>query len=187
MTTVGLVLAAGAGSRMGEPKALVRDEQGPWLVRAVDTLLEGGCDTAYVVLGAAVVGPRELLREERLDEVRVVVAEDWAEGQSASLKAGLASIEATDATACLVTLVDLPDVGPPVVARLLEGPVDDHVLARASYHGTPGHPVLIGRHYWPQIRFEVHGDSGARQFLVEHDVTLVDCGDLATGADRDSR
>ena len=50
----GLLLAAGAGSRMGMPKALVRADDGePWLVRGVRTLVEGGCAQVTVVLGAS--------------------------------------------------------------------------------------------------------------------------------------
>ena len=170
---------------MGQPKALVRDQQGPWLVRAVEALLTGGCEQAYVVLGAAVIGPKELLREEGLGEVQVVVAQDWAQGQSASLQAGLAAIEGTDADAALVTLVDLPDVGWAVIERMIAQPRDRHTLARAVYAGVPGHPALIGRQHWPEIRFEVSGDEGARRFLAARDVMLVECGDLASGQDRD--
>jgi CTP:molybdopterin cytidylyltransferase MocA len=60
-SSVGLLLAAGAGTRMGRPKALVVDEHGPWLTRAVATLLDGGCDRVVVVLGAGEVEARALL------------------------------------------------------------------------------------------------------------------------------
>ena len=54
MTVHGLLLAAGAGSRMGTPKALVRGDDGePWLVRGVRTLVGGGCTQVDVVLGAS--------------------------------------------------------------------------------------------------------------------------------------
>jgi CTP:molybdopterin cytidylyltransferase MocA len=49
----GLLLAAGAGIRMGMPKALVTDERGLWLVRGLGLLREGGCRRVTVVLGAA--------------------------------------------------------------------------------------------------------------------------------------
>ncbi|HEY0951202.1 NTP transferase domain-containing protein, partial [Nocardioides sp.] len=49
----GLLLAAGAGTRMGRPKALVRAADGePWLVRGVRALADGGCAQVGVVLGA---------------------------------------------------------------------------------------------------------------------------------------
>ena len=52
---LGILLAAGAGSRMGRPKALVRDESGQsWLALATTTLLDAGCRPVLVALGADV-------------------------------------------------------------------------------------------------------------------------------------
>lgn len=181
-TVHGLLLAAGAGSRMGTPKALVRDAAGePWLLRGAETLLEGGCDEVTVVLGAAVEDALPLLEGTGVD---VVVAHDWATGMGASLRAGLAALP-TGAAAALVHLVDLPDVGPDVVARVIGSGTPDG-LVRAAYNGVPGHPVLIGRDHWSGVRETARGDQGARRYLATHPTVLVECGDLASGADVDS-
>jgi CTP:molybdopterin cytidylyltransferase MocA len=177
MDTVGLLLAAGAGRRMGRPKALVDT----WLVDAVTGLREGGCARVTVVLGAAADEARPLLEGY---DVEVVLAEDWAEGMGASLRAGLRSLT-DEPTAALVTLVDLPDVGADVVRRLLDRPVSAETLARATYDGTPGHPVLIGRDHWAGVIESAAGDQGARSYLGGHEVALVECGDLASGRDVD--
>ncbi|WP_426243266.1 nucleotidyltransferase family protein [Nocardioides sp. LHG3406-4] len=180
--TAGLLLAAGAGRRMGTPKALVHDTDGTsWLKRAVRALTDGGCSRVYVVLGAAAGDARALL--DGLD-VEVVVADDWADGMSASLRAGLGAVTGEDAA--LVSLVDLPDVGAGVVARVLASGSGAAVLARASYDGRPGHPVLIGRDHWERVASTVTGDVGARAYLAAREVTLVECGDLATGRDVDA-
>lgn len=179
----GLLLAAGAGRRMGGPKALVRDADGTsWLVRAVTALAEGGCDPVTVVLGAAA----DEARPRVPGGCRVVVAEDWAEGMGASLRAGLGALDPA-ADAVLVSLVDLPDVDAAVVARLLAAGAGPAVLARASYDGRPGHPVLLGRDHWSGAAASASGDRGARDYLAERDVALVECGDLATGRDVDRR
>jgi CTP:molybdopterin cytidylyltransferase MocA len=175
----GLLLAAGAGSRMGMPKALVSDDDGPWLPRGIASLRDGGCVAVTVVLGAAVDQARPLLAGTPF-----VIAADWADGMSASLSAGLRALEDTDAEAALVHLVDLPDVGPAVVRRVVES---EDALARASYDGVPGHPVLLGREHWAPILASVTGDQGARDYLQQHDALLVECGDLATGVDVDRR
>jgi len=177
MTTTGLLLAAGAGRRMGRPKALV----GTWLVDAVSVLRDGGCARVTVVLGASADEVRPLLEGY---DVEVVVADDWAEGMGASLRAGLLSLS-EESTAALVTLVDLPDVGSDVVRRLLERPVSADTLARATYDGAPGHPVLIGRVHWAGVIESATGDRGARSYLGTHPVEHVECGDLATGRDVD--
>ncbi|WP_182524610.1 nucleotidyltransferase family protein [Nocardioides dongkuii] len=182
MNVHGLLLAAGAGRRMGMPKALVVDEAGePWLARAVDVLHEGGCAEVTVVLGAAVEGAVRLLDGRGAD---VVVAHDWAEGMSASLRTGLGSL-AGGSEAALIHLVDLPDVTAAVVRRVLAAGTGPAGLARAAYDGTPGHPVLLGRDHWEPVASAATADRGARAYLRDRDVQLVECGDLATGRDVD--
>lgn len=186
MRTTGLVLAAGAGRRMGRPKALV----GSWLVDAVTALREGGCDAVTVVLGAsAEPAARRLVGYD----AQIVVASDWAEGMGSSLRAGLSALTANNPAAdpalpvaAVVTLVDLPDVGAAVVRRLLDRPVCAQTLVRAAYGGRPGHPVLLGRDHWTGAADSATGDQGARAYLSEHHADLVECGDLATGRDVDA-
>lgn len=172
----GLLLAAGAGRRMGRPKALVDD----WLARSVRVLRDGGCDDVTVVLGAAAEEARALLGPTE----RVVVAPEWEAGMGASLRAGLTALATDGADAALVHLVDLPDVGAAVIARV--GALGSRAaLARASYDGVPGHPVLLGHDHWAGAAETAVGDQGARAYLRGRDVTLVECGDLATGRDVD--
>lgn len=183
----GLLLAAGAGSRMGMPKALMRDPDGePWLGRAVAVLVDGGCAAVTVVLGAASDEARPLV-PDHLGTVDVVVAEDWETGMAASLRAGLTAAADTGSTAALIHLVDLPDVTAEVVRRVLAHGDHPAELARATYDGRPGHPVLIGRDHWPQLLAVVAGDEGARTYLADHGTVLVECGDLASGQDVDAR
>ena len=120
-------------------------------------------------------------------DVTIVVAHDWAEGMGASLAAGLGHALHGEENRCLVTLVDLPDVGRDVVRRVLAEPDTDDVLARASYAGVPGHPVLLGRAHWAGVLATSEGDKGARDYLRAHPPTDVECGDLATGRDVDQR
>ena len=185
-TAAGLLLAAGAGSRMGMPKALVHDERGSWLQRGVEVLRQGGCDPVVVVLGAAPEAA-DLLD----DSVTVVVAEGWADGMGASLRAGLASVAdlgPPDMTSVVVSLVDLPDLVPEVVSRVVGAAgAAAGTLARAAYDGVPGHPVLLGRDHWAGVAAAATGDRGARDYLATADVVLVECGDLASGRDVDSR
>ena len=179
---VGLLLAAGSGERFGGPKALARDEDGTsWLLRAVVSLKP--CAEILVVLGAEAERAGALLPMS----VARIRAADWAEGMGASLRAGLEAVELMDHDAALVSLVDLPDVDARVVTRIVAASTGPSTLARASYDGVPGHPVLIGREHWAGVIASATGDRGARDYLAAHDVSLVECGDLATGADVDSR
>jgi CTP:molybdopterin cytidylyltransferase MocA len=183
MSHHGLLLAAGAGTRMGRPKALMRDPDGTsWLRRTVGVLREGGCEAITVVLGADAGKATAYLEDTG---VGVVVAEDWSEGMGASLRAGLRAVAGSDAVAAVVMLVDLPDVTAEVVRQVATWVTGPEQLARASYAGRPGHPVVIGRAHWEAAADSVAGDQGARDYLVGHGVVDVECGDLATGLDRD--
>lgn len=167
---------------MGRPKALVDD----WLARSLAALRDGGCARLTVVLGAAAAEVRPLVPAD----VAVVVADDWAAGMGASLRAGLAALPAA-AAGVLVHLVDLPDVGPAVVRRVLGSWAGPQTLARASYgppgSAEPGHPVLLGAAHVAGVRDSAAGDRGARRYLADRDVRLVDCADLASGRDVDRR
>jgi len=184
VAVVGLVLAAGEGRRLGQPKALVTDPDGrTWVRRTVDTCREGGVGTVYVVVGAAAADVRREIPEDCV----VVVASDWAEGMGESLKAGLAQVAADQsaADAVVVTLVDTPGVTSAVVRRLARTAEVDG-LARASYDGVPGHPVVLGRSHWPGVLAVAAGDRGARDYLKVQHVSLVECRDVGSGADIDT-
>jgi CTP:molybdopterin cytidylyltransferase MocA len=188
MSVAGLLLAGGAGRRMGQPKALLRDPAGvPFLDRAVGRLLEG-CETVTVVLGASADEARALLEEAGWTDdpaVHVVVADDWAEGMGASLRTGLAALHDDAADAALVTLVDLPDVDETVLRRVLGTASGPTALVRATYDGRPGHPVLLGRAHWAGVVATAEGDRGARPYLAAHEPVACECGDLASGRDVD--
>jgi CTP:molybdopterin cytidylyltransferase MocA len=180
-SVVGLVLAAGGGSRYGMPKALARTPAGtPWVELATRALRDGGCDDVLVVLGALAEPAMHLVPPE----ADVVLARDWSAGQSASLRAGLDACGAGDAVAAVVTLVDLPSLTAAAVRRVATdaGSAD---LRRATYDGAPGHPVVIGRDHWRPLGAGLSGDAGARGYLAAHGVVAVDCTDLGGGHDVD--
>jgi len=173
----GVLLAAGAGTRYGIPKVLA--EQGEWLRAGVRALVGGGCEDVVVVLGAAIVDVPE--------PARAVIADDWADGLSASLRAGLSAVQTGPAEYAVLHTVDTPDVGADVVRRVLDAARSSPSgLARARYGATPGHPVVVSRRHWPELLDRLSGDEGARPFLQGRtDVVSVDCADLATGQDID--
>jgi CTP:molybdopterin cytidylyltransferase MocA len=178
MAVTGLVLAAGAGTRMGMPKALVVRDGVPWLARATRLLLAAGCDRVVVVLGAS--APEALAFVPTDDTVATVLNEDWQTGMASSLRAGLS---AATGDAALITLVDTPGLPLEVARRVL---ATRSPLARATYDGRPGHPVLIAAAHWSAVADSVTGDHGARAYLDAHGVADVECGDLWNGRDEDS-
>lgn len=177
----GLLLAAGAGRRMGRPKALVSYRGSLLVESAADVLRAAGADPVIVVLGAAGAEVRE---RAALPGCILVDNPDWPSGMGSSLRVGLESLPNNGITAVLVLPVDVPGVTAEAVRRVaaLAGPA---VLARAGYAGVPGHPVLLGRDHWAGARESATGDVGARDYLRRHEVRLVPCEDIASGLDVD--
>jgi CTP:molybdopterin cytidylyltransferase MocA len=170
-----VLLAAGAGRRYGKPKVLVDG----WLDAAVGALRGGGCADVVLVLGAAAVPAPP--------GVTAIVAPDWREGLSVSVRAGLAEADRMHADYAVLHVIDTPDVGPDVVARVLGRAVASRSgLARALFGDRPGHPVVLARRHWPEVLAQLSGDQGAGVYLrSRRDVEMVDCGDLAGGDDID--
>ena len=181
----GVVLAAGAGSRYGRPKALVDNGSGPWVVRALGTMR--GCEPRVVVIGAAADQVAALLPAD----VLTVRNADHATGMGSSLRVGLQAILGREAVdAAVIMLVDLPGVGPDVVDRVCRAAgapaVARGAIVRAAFAGVPGHPVLFGREHWPGVIAAAVGDRGARDYLATHPALLVECGDIGSGVDVDT-
>ncbi|HTQ19977.1 nucleotidyltransferase family protein [Mycobacterium sp.] len=172
---VGVLLAAGAGRRYGKPKVLVDG----WLDIAVRALHDGGCGDVVLVLGAADVAAPP--------GVTTVIAPDWDEGLSASVRTGLAQADRLTADYAVLHVIDTPDVGRAVVRRVIQRAlVSGSGLARAYFDDRPGHPVVIARRHWPAVLAAMFGDTGAGAYLRSRtDVDKVECGDLAGGRDID--
>jgi CTP:molybdopterin cytidylyltransferase MocA len=184
MKPYGVLLAAGAGTRIGRPKGLVRDDGGvPWVVRSVRVLRDGGCGPIGVVVGAAAEEVTALLVDTELladGGVTIVPSPDWESGMSASLRSGLSWASETPAEAVVVHLVDMPDVGADVVRRVLTAGVGsgEAVLSRAGYDGRAGHPILMGRTHWEAAAAAATGDRGAGSYLKRAGCPLIPCDDL---------
>ena len=179
-SVAGILLAAGEGSRLGQPKALVEMGGQTLAERGVELLRAGGADPVIVVTGAALVD---------IPGVRVVHNPQWRSGMGSSLVAGLQALEhQLTAGAAVIALADQPLVGAEAVRRLIAAYRDGAGVAAAAYAGKPRNPVLIAREHWAAVAGLAAGDTGARPFLRAHPelVTLVECGDTGSPDDVDT-
>jgi nicotine blue oxidoreductase len=212
----GILLAAGAGTRLGlGPKALLPYRGRPLVEALAGTLLDGGCRDVVVVLGA---GAPDVEAAATLDRCRVVINPHWETGMGSSFLLGNQSADPTHNL--LVALVDQPGLTPETVRRLLAahrpGRITAAAYSRAASDGGQigglpdtrrpdgsagndgnrgqawalrrGHPLLIDGSLRASVAATVTGDAGARRFLRAHPelVDDVDCSDQSTGEDIDT-
>jgi molybdenum cofactor cytidylyltransferase len=177
-----IVLGAGGGSRFGGAKQLARLHGRPLIEYALEAVRAvPAIERVVVVLGAEADRVRA---GADLDGAEVVVAEDWSEGISASLRAGVAAL--ADAEAVVVVLADQPLLTPQAIAAVLDRLDSPAPAARAVFDGRPGHPVVIKRELFARIA-TLRGDEGARDVLELAGVLNVECGGLTSGHDVDTR
>ena len=160
-----MVLAAGQGRRFGTggQKLLLpwhgRPLLGHVLARIGEAQTEGLIERCIVVHAPGDAVIRKLAREMGAVPIFAVRA---AEGIAASLRAGIVAL--TRDHAALVFLGDQPAIRVAWIRTLVEaaGPEPVHALLRPRYRSdpdTPGHPVLLGRDYWPLVA-RAEGDRG---------------------------
>jgi CTP:molybdopterin cytidylyltransferase MocA len=169
VTVSGIVLAAGAGRRLGGPKAELVIGGERLLDRAVRVLHDSGCAEVVAVVRA----------DTRVEGAVVVVNSDPERGMGSSLRLGLAAASGDRAA---IVLVDTPGITADAVRRTLEVAAP---VAVATYGGRRGHPVVIDRPLWTNVAALAIGDAGARAFLREHPelVTEVPCAGDPTDVD----
>ena len=176
----GIVLAAGEGKRFGGPKQVARLDGRPLLEHAVRAMLAvPSISPVVVVLGAHAA---EVRKAVDLGGADVVVCEDWADGQSASLRAGVAALGEVEAA--VITLGDQPFISAEVIAGVLDQR-GRHLAVRATYDGKPGHPVLLERRLLDHVS-ELEGDIGARDLLNGDHVRTWEVGRLCDPTDIDT-
>lgn len=183
----GILLAAGTSSRMGQPKQLL-DWHGQPLVRHVAaTALASQLDGLVVVLGAVAPAVRATLTD-LAGPLQFVTCPDYAEGQAASLRCGLAALPA-GTQAALILLVDQPLVTTALINHMLSDwrrdPVALALIPR--YQGQRGNPVLLAASLLPELA-ALQGDRGARVILANYaeQVRWLDLDDPAVVTDLDT-
>ena len=177
----GVVLAAGAGTRFGGRKQLADLDGRPLLEHALLALASAPVGDRIVVLGA---DADAITARVDLHGARPVVCAGWAEGQSASLRAGLEAA-GPEADAIVVTLGDQPRIAARAIAAVVAARGGGAQAVRATNGDGPGHPVLIESPLFGALR-ALSGDVGARAVLRGARVTDVPCDGLGDPGDVDA-
>jgi len=169
----GVVLAAGLSRRMGQAKLLLLVDGHAILRHAVEAVLAGGVDSAWVVTGPDVEPMAGALTG--LD-VEIVVNPAPEEGQAGSVRAGIAALPATADTA-LIALGDQPVLAPAIIPALLAARrTTARPIVAPRYLDGQGNPVLFKREIFPEL-LRLTGDQGARP-IIQKDPARVEWVEL---------
>jgi molybdenum cofactor cytidylyltransferase len=179
-----VILAAGASTRMGTPKQLLRVDGRTLLRRTVDAVLASPAWPVVVVLGAHL----DSIRPE-VARLPVLIVENgaWEEGLASSIRAGARVLESFSLSldAALLVLCDQPNLSPDAITRLAAVPVDSgKTIVAARYGDHSGPPALFARRHFQEL-MELRGPGGARPMLARHAdlVAMIDLPELAADLD----
>ncbi len=163
------VLAAGASTRMGSPKALLDYHGRTFLQSILEAISELGCQ-CFVALGH---DSDKVLARHDLQNVAVVRNERLEAGPIESIRASIRAMGEQPADALLVWPVDFPHVRVETVAALIDrfGANDAPAIVVPEYAGVAGHPVIFGRAVFKEL-LETPDAGGART-VVRHDPVRV--------------
>jgi len=178
-----IILAAGASTRMGRCKQLIKLGGKPLIKHVVEAALKSRVDKVLVVLGFKAEEVRRVVgRHQKLE---VVYNRDYELGLSSSIKAGLRSLPKS-CEAALFMLGDQPFVKPSTINKLIEAyRRHGKELVVPTHHGVRGNPVLIGRKFFSRLE-KLTGDIGGRVLLGEEDFLRVEVDDEGILIDLDS-
>lgn len=161
---VGIVLAAGASTRMGHNKLLFELEGETLLRRAVRRAAEAGLDSVIVVLGHEADRAREALADLAYQPV---VNADYAQGINSSVRAGIRAV-LQDAVAVVVILADMPFVTTSMIATLVTRFRESTApLVVSDYGGVNAPPALYGRSLFDEL-LSMEGEGCGKQVIKRH-------------------
>ena len=186
-----VILAAGASTRMGVPKQLLRHRGRTLLRHAVEAALGSTCRPVVVVLGA---NAQQVRPEVEGLSLQVVENPQWMKGLSTSIRTGVEAlgIEAAPPEAVVLTLCDQPFVSSDDIEALVAAyRSTQRPIIASQYSGTLGVPALFARPLLRELA-SLSGDVGAKKIIQRHlaSVWSVSCPhgaiDLDTPEDYDA-
>jgi molybdenum cofactor cytidylyltransferase len=179
-----ILLAAGASTRLGQPKQLLPFRGRSLLRHAAETALATVCRPVVVVLGACA----ERLQTE-LAGLPVVVAVNpsWGEGMASSLRRGLKTAsQPSEPDALVIMLCDQPLITSAMLNQLVTTHhSENRGIVASEYGDAVGVPALFSRQYFSKLRL-LKGDQGARGTIVnhKHDLARISLPEAAFDVDQ---
>ncbi len=165
----GILLAAGASTRLGQPKQLLDFRGNPLVRHIAQQALASSLASLAVVVGHRAA---DIIAALAGLTIQVVENPSYGQGQSTSLRAGLVSFP-RDLSAALILLVDQPFIDVSLIDRLIGLYEESRALIVApQFAGRRGNPVIFDRALFSEL-LTVVGDTGARDVIGRHRDRLV--------------
>lgn len=182
----GIVLAAGLSRRFGDPNKLLANFEGkPVIAHVVAAALASRLGEIIIVLGHDKEALREALAGHGGDaRLRFAENEDFATGQSSSVRAGLRAIR-SGAPAAMFLMGDQPLIAPGIIDRLISAfEASDKTICLPVQGGRRRNPVIFAARYFPEI-LQISGDTGARGLIEANPSEVLACAIEDEAAFRD--
>ena len=161
-----ILLAAGASTRLGKPKQLLRF-QGETLLRRNAKIALAASKRVIVTLGSQI----EILRKEIEDlPVEIIENKDWATGMSGSIKVGLKEFlnDADKAKAVIVMVCDQPFVNEKLLEKIItKFQETDSPIVACEYQNALGVPALFRKNLFPEL-LALDAQTGAKQLIKKY-------------------
>ena len=170
-----VLLAAGESRRMGEFKQLLTLDGKTFVARCVDNLLASHADEVVVVTGHRAEDVRRAVGNR---PVSFAHNKGYRAGMSASVKCGLQALSG-DARACLVALVDQPQINTDMINRVIDAYNDAQpLIVIPTYGGRNGHPLILDLQLKNEI-LAMDAAQGLREVVHAHanDILRVEVAD----------
>ena len=166
----GIILAAGASSRMGADKALLRWGERTFLEHLRGVLRAAGAEPVRIIAGANAAALEQAVP---LAPGELVVNPAWEQGQLSSLLAGLDSL-ASQTDAAIICLVDHPCVSSRLLRSLMEKFLETRrPIVLPACQGRRGHPVLFAASLFDELR-AAPLSVGARFVVHQHAADVLE-------------
>jgi molybdenum cofactor cytidylyltransferase len=166
----GILLAAGEAKRMGTLKQVLPLRKTTMLEQTVNNLVASHIDDTIVVLGYKAEEIKLLLANL---PVNIVINPDYRAGISTSITAGIKALK-SETAAIMVLLADQPFIETSTINLLLKEYLHHKKgIIIPTYHGQPGHPVIISLKYKGEL-LALRGDIGAREIVSRHQEDILE-------------